>query len=84
MAALATMASQTGPAMSTLDPETFAASITEESFVDARHDHRHPALASADGVNLIEADRIVEPLQRDRATIGEAERFTDCQLLHGS
>jgi LmbE family N-acetylglucosaminyl deacetylase len=35
LAALATMASQTGPVMSTLDPETFAASVAEESFVDA-------------------------------------------------
>jgi LmbE family N-acetylglucosaminyl deacetylase len=35
LAALATMASQTGPAISTLDPETFAASVAEESFVDA-------------------------------------------------
>ena len=35
VAALAAMASQTGPAMSTLDPETYAASVAEESFVDA-------------------------------------------------
>jgi LmbE family N-acetylglucosaminyl deacetylase len=35
VAALATMASQTGPTMSTLDPGTFAASVAEESFVDA-------------------------------------------------
>jgi LmbE family N-acetylglucosaminyl deacetylase len=34
MAALATMASQTGRVLS-LDPETFAASVAEESFVDA-------------------------------------------------
>jgi len=34
MAALATMVSQTGLALS-LDPETFAASVAEESFVDA-------------------------------------------------
>ncbi len=35
VAALATMASQTGPAISTLDPQTFGASVAEESFVDA-------------------------------------------------
>jgi LmbE family N-acetylglucosaminyl deacetylase len=35
LAALAAMPSQTGDAMSTLDPEIYAASITEESFVDA-------------------------------------------------
>ncbi len=34
VAALATMASQTGPALS-LDPETFTASVAEETFVDA-------------------------------------------------
>ena len=36
LAALAAMASQTGTAMSTLDRETYAASVAEESFVDAR------------------------------------------------
>ena len=36
LAALAAMASQTGAAMSTLDPQTYAASVAEESFVDAR------------------------------------------------
>ncbi len=35
LAALAAMASQTGTAMSTLDRETYAASVAEESFVDA-------------------------------------------------
>jgi LmbE family N-acetylglucosaminyl deacetylase len=36
IAALAAMASQTGAAMSTLDLQTYAASVAEESFVDAR------------------------------------------------
>jgi len=36
IAALAAMASQTGAAMSTLDPQTYAASVAVESFVDAR------------------------------------------------
>lgn len=35
LAALAAMASQTGAAMSALDPQTYAALIAEESFVDA-------------------------------------------------
>ena len=35
LAALAAMASQTGTVMSTLDRETYAASVAEESFVDA-------------------------------------------------
>lgn len=35
LAALAAIASQTGTVMSTLDPATYAASVAEESFVDA-------------------------------------------------
>ena len=35
LAALAAMASQTGEVMSTLDATTYAAAVSEESFVDA-------------------------------------------------
>ena len=40
--------------------------------------------ADIDATDLIEPDRFVESFERDRSAVDEAERFADCQLLHGS